>query len=54
VRVALICGAPIDGPRQVWWDFGSSSKERIEGAKRDWQEGRFLTTGIAATLKKVA
>jgi hypothetical protein len=24
-----------------WWNFASSSKERIEVAKRDWREGRF-------------
>jgi redox-sensitive bicupin YhaK (pirin superfamily) len=41
VRVALIGGAPMDGPRQIWWNFASSSKERIEVAKRDWREGRF-------------
>ena len=41
VRVALIGGAPMDGPRHIWWNFASSSKERIEVAKRDWREGRF-------------
>jgi len=41
VRVALVGGAPLDGPRHVWWNFASSSKERIEVAKRDWREGRF-------------
>ena len=41
VRVALIGGAPMDGPRHLWWNFASSSKERIELAKRDWREGRF-------------
>jgi redox-sensitive bicupin YhaK (pirin superfamily) len=41
VRVALIGGAPMDGPRHIWWNFASSSKERIELAKRDWREGRF-------------
>lgn len=40
-RVMLLGGAPIDGPRQIWWNFVSSSKERIEQAKRDWKEGRF-------------
>jgi redox-sensitive bicupin YhaK (pirin superfamily) len=41
VRVALIGGAPMDGPRHIWWNFASSSKDRIEVAKRDWREGRF-------------
>ncbi len=40
-RVLLLGGAPLDGPRHLWWDFVSSSKERIEQAKADWQEGRF-------------
>jgi redox-sensitive bicupin YhaK (pirin superfamily) len=25
----------------IWWNFVSSSRERIEQAKRDWNEGRF-------------
>jgi len=37
----LLGGAPLDGPRHIWWNFVSSSPERIEQAKRDWQEGRF-------------
>lgn len=40
-RVMLIGGAPLDGERHVWWNFVSSSKERIEKAKRDWKEGAF-------------
>jgi len=39
-RVALLGGAPV-GERHIWWNFVSSSQERIETAKRDWQEGRF-------------
>jgi redox-sensitive bicupin YhaK (pirin superfamily) len=37
----LLGGEPMDGPRHVWWNFVSSSQERIEQAKRDWQNGRF-------------
>ena len=38
----MICGgAPIDGPRHVWWNFVSSSRERINQAKSDWKSGRF-------------
>jgi redox-sensitive bicupin YhaK (pirin superfamily) len=37
----LLGGAPLDGPRHIWWNFVSSSKERIEKAKADWKEGRF-------------
>ena len=28
-RVMLLGGAPLDGPRHVWWNFVSSSRERI-------------------------
>ncbi|MCA1853853.1 MAG: pirin family protein [Beggiatoa sp.] len=40
-RVMLLGGAPMDGERHLWWNFVSSSKARIERAKRDWKEGRF-------------
>jgi redox-sensitive bicupin YhaK (pirin superfamily) len=40
-RVVVLGGAPLDGPRHVFWNFVSSSAERIERAKRDWREGRF-------------
>lgn len=39
-RVALLGGAPL-GERHIWWNFVSSSRERIEAAKRDWKDGRF-------------
>lgn len=37
----LIGGPRLDSPRIVWWNFVSSSQERIEAAKADWREGRF-------------
>jgi hypothetical protein len=40
-KLMLLGGAPTDGPRHIWWNFVSSSKERIEKAKADWKEGRF-------------
>jgi redox-sensitive bicupin YhaK (pirin superfamily) len=40
-RLMLLGGAPVDGERHVWWNFASSSLERIERAKHDWKEGRF-------------
>jgi redox-sensitive bicupin YhaK (pirin superfamily) len=40
-RLMLLGGAPLDGPRHIWWNFVSSSKERIEQAKADWQAGKF-------------
>ena len=39
-RVMVIGGDPL-GNRQIWWNFVSSSKDRIEKAKTDWKEGRF-------------
>jgi redox-sensitive bicupin YhaK (pirin superfamily) len=39
-RVMLLGGAPLDGHRHIWWNFVSSSRERIEQAKTDWREGR--------------
>lgn len=41
-RLVLIAGEPV-GKRHIWWNFVSSSKERIEQAKEDWQQGRFPT-----------
>jgi redox-sensitive bicupin YhaK (pirin superfamily) len=40
-RLMLIGGEPLDGPRHMWWNFVSSSKDRIEQAKADWKAGRF-------------
>ena len=40
-RVMLLGGDPMDGPRHIYWNFVSSSKERIEQAKDDWMAGRF-------------
>jgi redox-sensitive bicupin YhaK (pirin superfamily) len=40
-RVMLLGGETMDGPRHIWWNFVSSSKERIEEAKNDWKQGRF-------------
>jgi len=38
---AIVGGAPMDGPRHIWWNFVSSRKERIEQAKADWTAGHF-------------
>ena len=37
----LLGGAPMDGPRHIWWNFVSSRKDRIEQAKADWKAGHF-------------
>jgi redox-sensitive bicupin YhaK (pirin superfamily) len=39
----LLGGATMDGPRHIWWNFVSSSQERIEQAKADWKLARFDT-----------
>jgi redox-sensitive bicupin YhaK (pirin superfamily) len=39
-RYVVIGGEPLDGPRVIWWNFVSSSKERIERAKEDWTQQR--------------
>src|SRR5690606_8304499 len=41
LKAMLLGGEPLDGHRHLWWNFVSSSKERIEQAKQDWLEGRF-------------
>jgi redox-sensitive bicupin YhaK (pirin superfamily) len=39
---AMLCGgAPLDGERHVWWNFVSSSRERIERAKATWRAQQF-------------
>jgi redox-sensitive bicupin YhaK (pirin superfamily) len=40
-RLMLLGGEPMDGARHIWWNFVSSSKERIEQAKEDWRSKRF-------------
>ena len=40
-RLMLLGGEPMDGPRHIWWNFVSSSKDRIEAAKADWKAKRF-------------
>ena len=41
LRIAIIGGEPMDGPRYIWWNFVSSRRERIEQAKADWTRDRF-------------
>ncbi len=40
-RVMLMGGEPLGSRRHVWWNFVSSSRDRIEAAKADWRAGRF-------------
>ena len=37
----LFGGAAMESKRYIWWNFVSSSKERIEQAKQEWKTGRF-------------
>lgn len=37
----LFGGAALGSKRYIWWNFVSSSKERIEQAKEEWRTGRF-------------
>jgi redox-sensitive bicupin YhaK (pirin superfamily) len=49
-RVILLGGEPMDGPRHIWWNFVSSSAERIEQAKADWKAGRFAPVPDETTI----
>jgi len=40
-RMMFLGGDALEGPRHIWWNFVSSSKERIEQAKQEWKTGRF-------------
>ena len=42
-RIMFVGGDALEGRRYIWWNFVSSSRERIEQAKRDWREQRFGT-----------
>jgi redox-sensitive bicupin YhaK (pirin superfamily) len=42
-RVMLLGGAPLDGERFMFWNFVSSSREKLEAAKLAWKERRFPT-----------
>lgn len=41
VRLMILGGAVMDGPRYIYWNFVSSSKERLTQAKEDWKHRRF-------------
>jgi redox-sensitive bicupin YhaK (pirin superfamily) len=40
-HVMLFGGETMASKRYVWWNFVSSSKERIEQAKEEWRTGKF-------------
>lgn len=42
-RAMIVGGAPLDGPRHMWWNYVTSDPARIERAKLDWKHGAFGT-----------
>jgi redox-sensitive bicupin YhaK (pirin superfamily) len=40
-RLMLLGGATLPGQRYLWWNFVSSSKEKMKQAKKDWRKQRF-------------
>jgi redox-sensitive bicupin YhaK (pirin superfamily) len=44
-RFVVVGGPPFPEPRHLWWNFVSSSEERLERAKRDWAERRGAPDG---------
>lgn len=40
-RLVLLGGETLSGPRYIWWNFVSSSRDRIEEAKEAWKRGDF-------------
>lgn len=40
-HIMLFGGASLGSQRYIWWNFVSSSRERIEQAKQEWKTGRF-------------
>jgi redox-sensitive bicupin YhaK (pirin superfamily) len=45
-RLMALGGETLNGPRHIWWNFVSSSRERLEEAKKawhaaDWENGPF-------------
>lgn len=42
-RAMLLGGGAFTTPRHVFWNFVSSSRDRINAAKHDWKDGRFPT-----------
>jgi len=40
-RFVVLGGAPLDGPRAMWWNFVASDPARLEVAARTWAAGGF-------------
>jgi redox-sensitive bicupin YhaK (pirin superfamily) len=35
----ILGGAPLDGPRLMWWNFVASDETLMERAKANWAQG---------------
>lgn len=46
----MIIGGESVGKRHKWWNFVSSSQDRIEQAKKDWKAGKFAVVPEDAEL----
>ena len=53
-RMMFLGGDALEGPRHIWWNFVSSSKERIEQAKQDWKTGRFAACSPGTRVHSAA
>jgi redox-sensitive bicupin YhaK (pirin superfamily) len=40
-HIVILGGASLGSKRYIWWNFVSSSQEKIEQAKEEWRSGRF-------------
>ena len=40
-RLLALGGETLNGPRYIWWNFVSSSREKIEAAKQEWREEKW-------------
>ena len=40
-HVVLLGGAPLDGPRYLWWNYVASSQALLEEARQAWREQRY-------------
>jgi len=40
-RVVLLGGEPFESPRHIWWNFVSSSRDKIESARQRWKNQTF-------------
>jgi redox-sensitive bicupin YhaK (pirin superfamily) len=40
-NLMFLGGTPLDGDREIWWNFVGSDAAAIEAAKADWGAGRF-------------